>query len=616
VRRLGRTAFFRDHDVDIYTYGEHTAADALNIDWTVVTPDDWNVQRKVRFFADACVPYHTGTFTAVQNINRATNTPQKVTDPTNSWAIPPVKAHMTPAGTNSTPDVYLLKITSGPRAGAAAWVANANNPIVGGQVRTSTWFIQNQNPALGGTIVSPQVGDQYICTQQRALYVDNVRVTGTVAWGGSYFCGVWFYNYEIFPNYGFDTQSAGRWQSFQISGGGCIVAAECFIQGASAWSGGDSNYSGSIYLSNCAGRDSTFFSGLMFALVDAGSYHLGVQASQAVYVALDAGVFGLTGAHFAYNGGHLIIADACSFDLPGHNQGGGFMAYSGGVIVTTTGWPSFYGNDAMWGALTCQYGVRVDRLSRWLLDPGWAGVLSVTGTDGPFCVGPVQTPGGPAQGVCWDPSPSPTPAWYSFESSEAPGVTVGTIAQNVASVAATTQPGIPRPMDVSFPAGWVGGTVTVNGTGRSGGVVSQTYTKPGGGGTVLGTVPFWTLTSFVNSAPAGGAGTNATISLHDGYAVPEPGVQAFLKVTVDGGSTTFDSTDLANGVFEPNAPHHGNHRVDVWYTFVDRGPPQLTTKRACTLANLRASISAGGFDYSVVDPTNDAQIIAAPGGVI
>lgn len=157
--------------------------------------------------------------------------------------------------------------------------------------------------------------------------------------------------------------------------------------------------------------------------------------------------------------------------------------------------------------------------------------------------------------------------FYMFDSVELPSTIQGTLDQTVASIVPARQPGIPRPLKVTFPAAWAGGSITANGTGRQGAVASETFVKPVGGGTVEGTVVFYFTTSFVNNAPGGAPGVTASITLHDGYAVPDAPIVAFVKLTIDGSPATFASADITTGVFEPVEAHHGNHSVVVWYTY-------------------------------------------------
>jgi hypothetical protein len=156
--------------------------------------------------------------------------------------------------------------------------------------------------------------------------------------------------------------------------------------------------------------------------------------------------------------------------------------------------------------------------------------------------------------------------WYALNTIEADGVSQGILAQSAASSVPTAQPGVPRTMRVVFPAGWTGGTVTINGIGRGGAVISEVFTKPGGGGTVAGVKPFFLLTNFVNSSVVG-PGFNVTVELDFAFGVPNENVVAFLKVSVDGANDSFSIADVANGTFDPVSAHHGNHGVDVWYTY-------------------------------------------------
>jgi len=191
--------------------------------------------------------------------------------------------------------------------------------------------------------------------------------------------------------------------------------------------------------------------------------------------------------------------------------------------------------------------------------------------------------------------------WYSINSVESSGLSQGTIAQNSASATPTNQPGVPRPMDVVFPSNWIGGTVTVNGIGRGGTVVSETFTFPPGGGTVEGSKPLITLTSFTNSAPAGGGGVLATVQLHDSYAVPEENVVQFLKVSIDGQADSFATADTVNGTFEPVGNHHGNHGMDVWYTY-SINPVQVAHTHTVNANTTGITASDSGHTHNITDP--------------
>lgn len=180
------------------------------------------------------------------------------------------------------------------------------------------------------------------------------------------------------------------------------------------------------------------------------------------------------------------------------------------------------------------------------------------------------------------------------------GLTQGTIAQNAAANTPSVQPGVPRTMNVTFPAGWAGGNVTINGTGRSGAVVSETFVKPGGGGTVIGVKPFYFLTNFTNSSVVG-AGFTATIVQGDGLAVPEDSVVAFLKISIDGAADSFSLADTTNGTFHPVGAHHGNHGIDVWYTY-SVNLTQASHTHTINSAASGISVTDSGHSHGVTDP--------------
>jgi len=396
VRRVGYNAVFHQHDVTIYTYGTHQADDALHIDWAIFSPNDWSVQRKVLFKHERPAPVHTGTFTAIQARNPATNTPFKVTDPTNAWPlIQPVPRQDPPPPLN-TRDGWYLEITSGPRAGAAAWTVQGNDPIVGSAIRTSTWakLPPASSPFDGLTLLTPQVGDTYAMYQQPRLFIDHIIVSGQET--SNTFSGLYFEGYSIYPNYGFDTQKTARYQMFHCIGEGHISLRACAIMGSS-WFAAPGSWHYATYMCNCWCVDACVQSGAVM-LVDAGACHLGWYATHHAWVYLDAGALGLTATPGATDGGALFIADACQFGKPGHDPGAGFRSTTKGIIYYP--WPSFYGANAWWGRPDTQYGV-IAEADGTLVVTDTTGI-TITGNDGDFCVGPVQAPGGPAQAFAMD----------------------------------------------------------------------------------------------------------------------------------------------------------------------------------------------------------------------
>lgn len=149
--------------------------------------------------------------------------------------------------------------------------------------------------------------------------------------------------------------------------------------------------------------------------------------------------------------------------------------------------------------------------------------------------------------------------------------TVGTIAENAATATPSEQTAHLRCMNVVFPAGWVGGSITINGVGSLGQAISVVYAFPPGGGTVVGTKTFAVVTNYVNSAPAGVPGVTATITNGSVLGVPNFPIVAFIKVCIDGVADSFSTTDIVNGTFDTVGAHVGNHTLEVWYT-VDVAP--------------------------------------------
>jgi len=156
---------------------------------------------------------------------------------------------------------------------------------------------------------------------------------------------------------------------------------------------------------------------------------------------------------------------------------------------------------------------------------------------------------------------------YVIDTPEADGTQVGLVGQTSTGAIPTRQPGVPRTIDITFPANWATGSITINGTGRSGDLVTETYGFPPGGGVVAGTKPFYFLTDFVNDFPIVGPVVNATLGMGRAFGVPEKGVVAFLKISFDGVNGAFSISDVANGTFDMVGNHNGNHGIDVWYTY-------------------------------------------------
>ena len=105
---------------------------------------------------------HTGSITAVTQINRATNTPTSITDgalANGAWAAWVGKR---------------LRIVGGPRDGATAFVVK---DLGGKSARVSPFNIINPDPGIEvSTLVQAQVGDTYVVEDLTEVYVDEMSV--------------------------------------------------------------------------------------------------------------------------------------------------------------------------------------------------------------------------------------------------------------------------------------------------------------------------------------------------------------------------------------------------------------------------------------------------------
>lgn len=141
---------------------------------------------------------------------------------------------------------------------------------------------------------------------------------------------------------------------------------------------------------------------------------------------------------------------------------------------------------------------------------------------------------------------------------------LGTIASNAASALPTAQQNHYRTIDVSFPAGWTGGNVSVVGLDRYGLPITGTAVFPAGGGLVKVHAVFSSVTSFTNSAP-GGAGGAATVQIGTELGTGQLPL-SFVKLSVNGIQEAFAGTDIPNGSFTPTTAPNGNRNYEVWYT--------------------------------------------------
>lgn len=156
----------------------------------------------------------------------------------------------------------------------------------------------------------------------------------------------------------------------------------------------------------------------------------------------------------------------------------------------------------------------------------------------------------------------------TFVAPEAPGTVLLTILENVPGpVAPTAQPGHPRTLQVSFPAGWEGGNVTVDGFNMSGGIISEIFLAAPGA-TVPGFSNFSTIVGATNSAPGGAGPDAATVETAGTLIVAgefDAAVAAFTKLSVDAADEPFAGVDLIRHHFTPTSPPDGSRIYEVWY---------------------------------------------------
>lgn len=122
--------------------------------------------------------------------------------------------------------------------------------------------------------------------------------------------------------------------------------------------------------------------------------------------------------------------------------------------------------------------------------------------------------------------------------------------------------------EVVFPSA-AGGNVTLVGFDRAGAAQSVTIINPGGG-TVVSTKAFSTITSAANTAPSG-SGT-VTVQASQWLAMSHAPITAFLRLTGSGTDQTadVDATDLTNGMVRVGLGAGGVDNTtayDITYTY-------------------------------------------------
>jgi hypothetical protein len=157
-RRLGRgTARFMQ-PVTITIAGTPPTTDVLNL--AIASAPGANVR-----IEGTPTIVGSGTFTAVQGINRATQTMQNVTDSSQDFT-----AHLH----------RMMVIVGGARDGAYTSIAKILNSPTSTNVRTGRWVVPNRSGPGASLTVVPQVGDAY-----NILTFPTVKVGNVMAESGS-----------------------------------------------------------------------------------------------------------------------------------------------------------------------------------------------------------------------------------------------------------------------------------------------------------------------------------------------------------------------------------------------------------------------------------------------
>jgi hypothetical protein len=146
------------------------------------------------------------------------------------------------------------------------------------------------------------------------------------------------------------------------------------------------------------------------------------------------------------------------------------------------------------------------------------------------------------------------------------GDQVATVQEDTAAGIITAQPTHARTLDVSFPVGWAGGNVTIDGIAPDGTVQQEIYTSTPDS-LVPGTKAFATVTAVTNGTLAGTVDV-ATVYTGAQLGVGGP-VDAFLFMTVDGVREAFAASSAANGTFSPTTALDGTQLLEAWYSQVD-----------------------------------------------
>lgn len=190
----------------------------------------------------------------------------------------------------------------------------------------------------------------------------------------------------------------------------------------------------------------------------------------------------------------------------------------------------------------------------------------------------------------------------TFINPEAAGTSLGTIDETAASANPTAQPGHPRTLRVSFPAGYEGGTITVSGKKPTGEAQSETFAVNLGGDTD-GLKTFSEITDpggIVNNAPAGGGGDVATVKVGPRLGLSNAAIALVTKLSVDGLKDTIAASDITEGTVLTTTAPDGAKDFEVWY--LHRHDHDGVTGSAA------ANVGDAGHSHTITDPGHQHPI--------
>ena len=320
--------------------------------------------------APSLSPDASGTFSSVTARDRATNTPYEVAD----------------GSSDTTADVTKrIRITSGPRAGARAWVAKSTGP---GARRTSEWNLWS--PETFTVPVVPETSDGYVVESAAAQLV-LARINVRRYPGGSFLTDPPKATPAItFRDVDFRPEVDGA--VVPIHNGGCYLTFEdCFFQQGEWYvvtdaASGDATSSYTYFANCCAsGAGANFhFKGGSFIdnYIDDGLFFGGVFAWQGAGVTIDYDALfqeGNAPVPAAIEGGLIRVVTLGVMDWGGY----GAIIVSDGVVGCLGESESGY-TPAIWGSSSAVGAVGVDVRAGGTLRyvPGTA--FTITGPGGDF----------------------------------------------------------------------------------------------------------------------------------------------------------------------------------------------------------------------------------------